>query len=56
MLKNAFMVVLAAALLIAPGVAVADPPDTPPGQDQNSGRLDLYEFDTTAEVEAVVAR
>ena len=42
------------AMLVTPSIAFADPPGSAPGQESNNRRLDLYEFDTTQEVEAAM--
>ena len=54
MMKKILAAFAAASLIAVPSMAQADPPDSPPGQESNNRRLDLYEFDTTVEVEAAM--
>ena len=50
----ALAAVAAVGLAAVPAAVNADPPGSPPGQETNNGRLDLYELDTTADVVAAL--
>ena len=54
MYRRLLVVVLTLGMLIVPGMAVADPPDEPPGQETRQGRLDLYVVETDASTEAAL--
>jgi hypothetical protein len=54
MLRRIFVLVLTLGMMLTPGVATADPPGEPPGQESNNGRLDLYVVVTSQETEAAL--
>jgi hypothetical protein len=54
MARKILTMLITLSMLVIPGVAVADPPEEPPGQSNSNRRLDLYVVETSPEVEAAL--